>query len=98
VGGVTNFDDASDAQSWFTNEVVKVDVGAKSAVQRAPLPRLARGDVAVAAVSANLMLVAGGERGQSDRTHVGVHDCAMYDSVTNTWVRFSLLLPLSAGC
>ena len=98
VGGVTNFDDESDAQSWFTNEVVEVDVAAKTAEQRAPLPNLARGDVAVAAVSATSMLVAGGERGQSDRTLVGLHDTVMYDSVADTWVRRCPLLPTHTRC
>ena len=91
VGGITNIDDATDTQSWFTNEVVEVDVATKTAEQRAPLPNLARGDVAVAAVSETVMLVAGGERGQSDRTQVGMHDAVMYDSLTDTWVRSQCL-------
>lgn len=91
VGGVTNFDNKTDAQTWFTDEVVEVNVAAKTAEQRSPLPSLARGDVAVAAVSATSMLVAGGERGHSTRTLVGVHDSAMYNSLSNTWVRCSFL-------
>lgn len=90
VGGVTNFDDEADAQSWFTNEVVRIDVRAKETEQRSPLPDLGRGDVAVAAVSPTTMLVSGGEIGKSDRTQVGVHDAVMYDSLSNSWVRYLL--------
>ena len=77
---------------------MEVDVAAKTAEQRAPLPNLARGDVAVAAVSATSMLVDGGERGQSDRTLVGLHDTVMYDSVADTWVRRCPLLPTHTRC
>eukprot|EP00892_Ulva_mutabilis_P010778 jgi/Ulvmu1/8072/UM004_0309.1 len=85
VGGInTPFDQPP--ETWFTTEVVAVDVAAKTAALVTQLPGLPRGDLAVAAISPTTMLVAGGEIHAGGRTQVGTHGVFLYDSAAGTWV------------
>lgn len=86
VGGI-NTPFSEPPETWFTTEVVEVDVVAKTATVPTQLPGLPRGDVAVAAVSPTTMLVAGGEIHAGGRTQVGTHAVYLYDSADGSWVR-----------
>lgn len=90
VGGInTPFDQPMD--TWFTTEVVAVDVAAKTAAVVTQLPGLPRGDLAVAATSPTTMIVAGGEIHGGGRTQIGTHSVFLYDVEADFWVRCAVL-------
>jgi N-acetylneuraminic acid mutarotase len=89
AGGIDTDNWDNPAAQWYTSEVVKVDVAAKTVVAVAKLPGKPRGDLALAAVSDTQMLAMGGEihGGVVDRTQIATRDVFMYDASTNVWVR-----------
>lgn len=78
-------------ETWYTTEVVAVDVVAKTAAVVTQLPGVARGDVAITAVSPSTMIVAGGEIYAGGRTQVGTHQVYLYDAQADSWVRCAVL-------